>query len=75
MNQRCTIMTELVYVFQTASLCPNSYATSDARQMRVTDEDTLLCAWCLWCVWCVVWVCDVCDVCDGCGVCAVCGGV
>ena len=35
------MMTELVSVFQTASLCPNNYAINDARQMSVTDEDAL----------------------------------
>ena len=34
MNLRCTIMTK------TACLCPNSCATNDGRQMRMTDKDT-----------------------------------
>ena len=33
-------MTKLVYVCKTASLCPTSYATNNARQMSVTDEGT-----------------------------------
>ena len=33
-------MTKLVFVFRTACLCPNSCATRDDRQMRMTDKDT-----------------------------------
>ena len=43
-NQRCTIMTKLVFVFQPACLCPNSCATNDDRQMRMTDTDTPQCS-------------------------------
>ena len=36
---------ESVFVFQTACLCPNSCEKGDARQMRMTDQET--CAGCL----------------------------
>ena len=40
-NQRCTTMAKLVFVFRTACLCPNSCETNDdARQMRMTHQDT-----------------------------------
>ena len=31
---------ETCFTFQRACLCPNSCATNDARQMRMTDKDT-----------------------------------
>ena len=40
MNQRCTVMTKTCFTFQPECLSPNSCATNDARQMRMTDEDT-----------------------------------
>ena len=40
MSQRCTIMTKTCFAFRTACLCPNSCATRDDRQMRMTDKNT-----------------------------------
>ena len=37
MNQRCTIMTKLVLCSDTHTCAPNSCATNDDRQMRMTD--------------------------------------
>ena len=38
-NQRCTIKTKLVFVFQPARLCPNNCGTNDGRQIRLEDRD------------------------------------
>ena len=40
MNQRCKEVTKLVFMIQPACLCPNSCATMDDRQRRMTDKDT-----------------------------------
>ena len=40
LNQRCTIMTNVFWFSQSACLCPSSCENNDARQMRMTDQET-----------------------------------